>query len=327
MIPHRCLTEAGHHSFVAPIFEILANRYQEETVTELKEADVVVVERTIAREAYGLIQLQMREGKQVWITFDDHYGLIPGTSSHAIWRGGKKALDGRGSILNEFRQGLRMVTGYMTPSKLLCEDFSMYSSNGKHVPNYLSQESWSNLSSPDPNIITVGYGGTNLHNISLKESEVITALGRLSKKYQKFQFHLQPNFEDVIAMCDRAGVRHEIGGWQHFSQWPRTVSQFTIGIAPLSGTYDERRSNLKVLEYAMAGVPWVATRGAPYLEARGGILIDNSAGAWFSAIDELIYNKPLYTRLSQEGKEWALEHNQNCARRYEEIFMEKKNDR
>ena len=75
------------------------------------------------------------------------------------------------------------------------------------------------------------------------------------------------------------------------SQWPQIVKTFDIGIAPLFGPYDQRRSWIKTLEYGLAGVPWVATTGEPYKDhAQLGRLITNSAAAWEKQIEDIISN-------------------------------------
>lgn len=326
MTPSKRLAQAGHHCYVTHVAEIVTGKISDDTKKYIAEADVIVIERLPIAKLHGFIELQRKVGKQVWITFDDNYALIPDTTSRTTWRGGKDVrtvYSDSGAILNEFRKGLRLATGYMTPSKLLCQDYEMYNERGELVPNYLDPEAWSNLPPRNPDVITIGYGGTALHNVSLKDSDIIYALGKICKERPKVQVHLQPPFPDVVRMFNRAGVRYSLGQWERFDLWPKTVSQFHIGIAPLSGNYDMRRSNLKVLEYATLGIPWIATAGEPYADAHGGILVSNQASIWYKALVELITNKSLYEKLSAEGRTWAQAHNESCAKRYGEVFSGK----
>jgi hypothetical protein len=321
--PAKVLASARHRCYVAHIAEITSGHISGKTLAEIDQANVIVIERLCIAETHGFINLQRGAGKQVWVTFDDNYALMPDGVSKMAWRGGKKALGGRGSILSEFRAGLRLATGFMTPSRLLCEDYAMYNDRAAYVPNYLDANLWSNMPSPHPDVFTIGYGGTSLHNISLKESGIILALGKLCQQYPRMQVHLQPAFSDVVTHFKRAGVRYSLGRWERFDAWPKTVSQFKIGLAPLSGNYDMRRSNLKVLEYAMLGIPWVATDGPPYAEARGGILVENKPKDWYRVLRELTENQSLYDDLATKGRAWAESHNAQCVSRYEEIFNER----
>jgi glycosyltransferase involved in cell wall biosynthesis len=315
MNPARRLSERGHRSFITHIGEVLSDQITLPTRAELDQADVIIIERLCIGKAHALIEKYRGLGKQVWITFDDNYALIPGTPARDIWRGKKS-----GSILNDFRDGLRLATGFMTPSKLLCEDFRMYNDRAEYVPNYLNLDWWSNTPAPSPDVKTIGYGGTSLHNISLRDSGVIPALGKLCRESNKLKVHLQPPFPDVVQEFNRLGVRYSFGAWQAPEDWPKTVSQFTVGIAPLSGNYDMRRSNLKALEYATLGIPWVASQGDPYQEALGGILVKNRITNWYDALHEILTNARVYRDLSTSGLEWARTHNESCATRYMEVF-------
>jgi glycosyltransferase involved in cell wall biosynthesis len=320
MIPNRMYGLAGHHSVVDHMAAILSGNISPQTKKEIDEADVIVIERIALEPSHKFIKTMRDGGKQVWITFDDNYALIPATGSRDVWRGGKSARGGRGAILNEFREGLRLATGFMTPSELLCEYYSAYNERAEYVPNYLDIDVWRRDAEPDPKIITIGYGATSLHNISIKESNIVPALAKLCKQNSKVQIYLQPKLEDIIMLFNRLGVRYQTGNWLPVEQWPHVISQFNIGIAPLSGNYDMYRSFLKVLEYATLGIPWVATSGEPYFDARGGILVRNKGEEWYNALSRLIEDRSLYQKLSEEGLAWAQTHNANCVQRYEEIF-------
>lgn len=314
--PAKMLEEAGHECRIAHVSSLFASK----DLSNALWSDVVVVERLLAAETHEAIKTLTKAGKRVYATFDDAYHIMPGSASRNTWRGGKEALNGRGSILNEFRDGLGLCTGALVPSRVLMEDYRPYQPNIRYVPNYLYPPLWENLPPKNPDVITVGWGGTALHGVSWLESGVIPALGRLCREYPKVQVHLQPAYPDVMSAFGKVGVRFVTGGWQRFEDWPKTVGTFHIGIAPLSGNYDYRRSALKTLEYATAGVPWVATDDAPYRESEGGIRVQNKSSAWYGALKDIINHRPLYEQLSREGKEWSTTFNARCAERYMEVF-------
>jgi len=68
--------------------------------------------------------------------------------------------------------------------------------------------------------------------------------------------------------------------------WPKIVQTFDIGVAPLFGPYDQRRSWIKGLEYLLAGVPWIATGGEPYTDIKQlGVLVPvGNTEAWTTAL-------------------------------------------
>jgi len=84
--------------------------------------------------------------------------------------------------------------------------------------------------------------------------------------------------------------------------WPKVVSTFDIGLAPLDPrplppwregapvvSYDDRRSWLKAAEYLTAGVPWAASKSETYKElAHLGHIVDNTPDAWFGVLSYMI---------------------------------------
>jgi hypothetical protein len=314
--PAKMLEEAGHECRIAHVSSLFASR----DMSNALWADAVVIERLLVKETHDAIEKLVKMGKKVFCTFDDAYHIIPGTPSYDAWRGGKEARGGRGSILNEFRAGLRICTGALVPSRVLLEDYRPYQPNIYYVPNYLYPPLWENLPKANPDVVTIGWGGTTLHNLSWKESGLIPAIGKLSQELPKVQVHLQPAYPEIIAAFKKMGVRYVTSDWQPFEEWPRTVSQFAIGVAPLSGNYDTRRSNLKVLEYATLGIPWVATNDAPYKDSCGGLRVENKSNVWYKALRDVVKDRELYEQLSREGKVWASSFNVGCVKRYEEVF-------
>ena len=83
-------------------------------------------------------------------------------------------------------------------------------------------------------------------------------------------------------------------------QWPGIVMHFDIGVAPLSGPYDQRRSWIKGIEYLLGGIPWVATTGEPYGDiADLGTLVPNGVEAWEDALE----SKIIHLKQEQERAE------------------------
>ena len=73
--------------------------------------------------------------------------------------------------------------------------------------------------------------------------------------------------------------------------WPRTVSMFDIGVAPLFGIYDQRRSWIKGIEYALGGVPWIGTEGEPYrdlLDWPVGVQGPETPDFWEEALEDML---------------------------------------
>jgi glycosyltransferase involved in cell wall biosynthesis len=103
-----------------------------------------------------------------------------------------------------------------------------------------------------------------------------------------------------------------------------TAAGFDIGIAPLASTrFNAARSNVKVKEYAALGIPWLASRVAPY-EAlgpeQGGLLLEDDA--WERALRDLIEHPLRRARLGRRARAWAATQTIDSAvERWEEAFQ------
>jgi len=68
------------------------------------------------------------------------------------------------------------------------------------------------------------------------------------------------------------------------------ANRWEVGLAPLAeNTYNNARSDLKLLEYAALGIPAVASRVGPYYNADDlAVLVENSAAEWCAAVEKLL---------------------------------------
>jgi glycosyltransferase involved in cell wall biosynthesis len=94
-----------------------------------------------------------------------------------------------------------------------------------------------------------------------------------------------------------------------FDQLPDHIAGFDIAIAPLiEKVGNDTRSDIKLKEYAIAGVPWLASPLGPYLElgeGQGGRLVEDDE--WFEQLDEVIGSGRVRKKLAKQGMKWARE--------------------
>lgn len=108
----------------------------------------------------------------------------------------------------------------------------------------------------------------------------------------------------------RMGFRDE--RYEHARRVPiadllQYVAHFDVAIAPLLDIpFNRARSNVKLKEYAAAGVPWVASDVGPYRgmgAAQGGMVV--SPDGWYDALRTLVTDAKLRRRLAADGAKWA----------------------
>jgi glycosyltransferase involved in cell wall biosynthesis len=93
-----------------------------------------------------------------------------------------------------------------------------------------------------------------------------------------------------------------------FSSLVREASAFDIGIAPLAADLpiNLARSNVKLKEYAAAGVPWLASPIGPYANMgaeHGGRLVQDEL--WHEELERLILDIRLRRKLAKRARRWG----------------------
>lgn len=292
-IPGKYLKLAGHtirYQSVPPITHAYYGDVDQIDYSDIPE--VVVVERTATPDRIRLLRLA--GARRVILTFDDNYALMPRYSlASEYWR----------RNLSTWLEALPLFDLVIVPSQKLVNDFGHRCKQIQLVPNYHDPELWAQ---PRPTFDhkVLGWGGSMQHLQSWMQSGILPAIRALLKKYPEWKLHLHgyTGVQDLAL----AGIPFEVFPWQTLDGWATSVRGFDIGLAPLHGDYDARRSNLKVLEYGLAEVPYAATRSVPYLDdsSPGGILVDRPTH-WVEILELLMTNPDKRAALAKAGREWA----------------------
>jgi glycosyltransferase involved in cell wall biosynthesis len=102
-------------------------------------------------------------------------------------------------------------------------------------------------------------------------------------------------------------ARYRSHGALNFDQLPQAIAGFDVAIAPLiDKPGNATRSDIKLKEYAIAGVPWLASDYGPYVgfgEGQGGRLVDDEG--WFDALNDLVKDGKARKKLGKRGQKWA----------------------
>jgi hypothetical protein len=109
-----------------------------------------------------------------------------------------------------------------------------------------------------------------------------------------------------------------------FSNLSKFVSQWDIGIAPIADhPMSYARSNIKVKEYAGAGVPWVASARGSYAglgTKEGGITVADDG--WEQALLDLAGSRRKRMRLRGKAEAWGKsQHIRHYAQRWEAVMQ------
>jgi len=277
LCPHRALQRAGIASRIASLPQECELPVPHPLMAW---ADVVVIERVNVYPPQHPYMARIREHvewalshKRTFLTIDDAYHLMPSSSpSKVVWN--KHALD-------TFCDYARSSQGVFCPSLKLSRD-AICGGKGIYIPNY--PDLWDVPSVPQgaPQQVVIGWGASQQHTQSL--TVITKALHEVLQRRPDVQVWMITS-PSIFASAKLPSHRSRLLHWRRpYHNYMKFIgSHFTVGLAPLFGGYDQRRSWIKPLEYALMGIPWVASNTAEYRKVKGGQVVGKH-GDWTQAI-------------------------------------------
>jgi len=258
-------------------------------------ADILTVQRNlVTAEIFDAIQYWQGMGKPIAIDLDDAYHILPWSNpAHKFWIERENS-----DALNLLEHGLSICDGLIAPNRLLLSDWA-HVTRGYYLQNFAEKTWWENLPTRKSlkkkrnwnKKIVIGWGGSVSHYDSWMGSGAMEAAEQIAKEYSNVLWMICGNDDRIFKFLPVPKRQKFMQPGVPPNEWPTIIKHFDIGVAPLFGPYDQRRSWIKGLEYLLAGVPWVATQGEPYKDlAQFGTLIENSPDIWYDTLRNKINN-------------------------------------
>jgi glycosyltransferase involved in cell wall biosynthesis len=275
--------------------------------------DVVHVYRRASESTQRAIGQVQRTGTSITYDNDDDFTAVPKESPDYKLVGGRKGVRIH-ALTVDFARKARMLT---TTTDVLAEK---YRAEGIEqvtvIPNTVAAET------PRPRVdhegIVIGWVGGVDHRADTARIPIADVLRRLVAEH-----------DDVRVECIGVDLglpeRYRHDAFVPFLELPRRIGGFDIGIAPLADLPANRaRSEIKVKEYSVSGVPWLASPVGPYVglgEEQGGRLVPDDG--WFEALDRLVSRGRERKRLARKAKAWAKGQTIDAvADRWEQVFTQ-----
>lgn len=214
--------------------------------------------------------------------------------------GGMRAQEATAGV----RAMVRLADVVTTPSPLLKEQYESFGAQRVEVvENYL----------PDGFVGTQrerGHAGVRIGWCAAREHVYDRdVLGLRETIGELLTFYPHLSFQTIGVDLGLRGERYTHFPVVQYPSLAQALSEWDIGIAPLVDVpFNRARSNIKVKEYAAAGVPWLASPLPPYLDlgaVHGGSHVPD--GAWVKAIVRLAADHAGRARLAADAVSWAAE--------------------
>jgi glycosyltransferase involved in cell wall biosynthesis len=166
--------------------------------------------------------------------------------------------------------------------------------------------------------ITIGWVASREHVADIRMLDLTTMLRNVLARNE------QVRITTVGLKLDLDSDRYTHVKRIEFVDLSKYLAQLDIGIAPIADhPMSYARSNIKVKEYAGAGVPWVASARGSYAglgSEEGGITVADDG--WEQALLDLADSRPMRLRLRRKAESWGKsQHISHHTHRWEAVIQ------
>jgi glycosyltransferase involved in cell wall biosynthesis len=287
-IPGRALAGAGHDvqlaDWVSP--------------ERLQASDVVIMQRPSQPASVQLVRGLRHQGKTVVIDMDDDlWNIHPSNPVRASWEQPEQR-----TSLEESIRGATLATA-ATPE--LAELMRPLNRNVVVLPNMLAREDWPAVmpEAPKNERLVIGWAGSQHRTFDLQL--LAGVLERILDEHENVEARLVGMPQVPFREHPRIHVLPPVP----IEEYPALLAEFDIGMAPVvDGRFNRCKSDLKFLEYSMAGVPTVASGGVTYRRSvrhgDTGFLARNPKD-WLKYLSMLVNNYELRESMRQSAHAFA----------------------
>lgn len=227
--------------------------------------DFVLAQRQYSQQVFDLLFAPGCEYHTTLYECDDNLHRVhPTSSAYNTFKPG-------GDVLKMVDRYLRNCDGLFCSTPELASQYRDKQSRFWTLPNLIDfgTRDWETPVERHPDSkgkLVVGWSGGITHQDDFEP--IASAISRVVAKYDHVVFAMASAyvlvdfFAKLLKLPEEKVVRLDPVS---FEDYPLLLAQFDIGIAPLVNTeFNRAKSDLKIKEYGGRGVPFVATRIAPY---------------------------------------------------------------
>lgn len=292
--------------------------FKNTTPEHINQADLIVFQEAGTPQALEAMSFAKSIGKPVVLEIDDfvHFVSPHNTAGYGSWNPSTL-------FIHRFDQMCRHADAMTVSTPQLAREYFVFNPNIYVLPNFLDKDKWDQpLTKKNDGIIRIGWAGGNAHGDDLKMiSKVIEKIVRDYKGKVKFEtmgmmkpelggtFNGLEEYNHVCPKCDYQG-EYVLRSGEHLENYPIVLASYgwDIALAPIvNGSFNSAKSDLKLKEYSALGIPTVASRVTPYIEAQKNgcdVLLAETFKEWYNNIDELIKNTEKRKKMADNNRQW-----------------------
>lgn len=253
------------------------------------------------------LALKMQEnGFRTVLEVDDNYALgapkINGKHS-GTWRDthAEAVQDGTGYSYEVHRAIIEDFDAVIVATENLADTYREYNENVFVCPNQVEPGDWTDLDDKDPDVLRIVWSGSTSH---WPDVPVITKAMKWAARQpgvEVYYFGLQPR---------GAPIGKRVPWVTSLSDYRKRLGMFDVGLAPVKPhRWANGKSDLKCLEYAMAGVLPVLGESVPYedwFDRFPEFVVPFNESAWLDKIKWIVKNRDLVKDVAETWKDIVL---------------------
>lgn len=265
----------------------------------LMRCDAVAVHRYTDKRMRQALSLLRSAGVGIIWDNDDDIANVPRSNPHYMQFGGLN----RQRVLSELSKTQVLADVVTTPSEVLASSFRRSGvADVRVLDNFLPPEFERALSRSRREPVTIAYLAGLEHQLDYQELGLRDVLLRLLERHDDLR---------VVSIGLGLGLpetRYEHIPLADFLDLASILSNADIGLAPLVDIpWNRARSNVKLKEYGIAGLTWMASPVGAYAPLgynEGGQLVSDCD--WLEALEDIVTNHRKRRKLSKRARKWAL---------------------
>jgi glycosyltransferase involved in cell wall biosynthesis len=265
-------------------------------------SDVIVYQRPDDPQTLAMA-LAMRDVADAPLIFeidDNVFDVSENSPSYKYWYDGSPYRE----LAEMFMQNVDAIT---TTTQELADLYSKYNKNVYVLPNCQDPEDWEGVEKKgNVDQIVIGWAGSNTHYDDLYL--IRRAVKKILRNYPNVIFRVIGTLPDFLADVPGVDLRTDIA---KIRDWPSKLAElnFDIGLAPVTDRpFNQCKSNIKWQEYAMLGIPTLASRVGEYkkIEHDETGFLAYTEDEWYYYLKRLVDEADTRKRLGDNAKQYVM---------------------
>jgi hypothetical protein len=275
----------------------LGDRFFAERV---RGCDVLHVYREHDERALQAVRYAKEAGIAVVWDNDDNLAAVP--KNNPAYR------DYGGAAGRKVQVAIKRIVGaadlVSAPSAMLCEHYrELGAAQVELIENYVRDELLDVRARPNGAEVVVGWLAGQEHHLDVERVPIRAAAQRL------LDTHPNVRFVSIGAGLGLRSDRYRHVSQVDFVKLPDEMASWDVGIAVIADIpFNHGRSNVKLKDYSVLGIPWLASPIGPYAghgEKQGGRLVPDDG--WHEAMERLVVKERERRKLAKRALKWGRE--------------------